>query len=323
MGLISRKPGAKEPGLRDSGYDAARIRLQHEALLEYLKPYSETHPVKHWAFARIDSPTMKAIGEDPMEFAKFRDGFRNALQPNDDFEDLLACKMVEARWRQFRLLRAEAAILAQGRCQFVMERQRQLAEPQGVSRVDGAAAPLTGPVPTTAFNEPGPQPGRTSSRSRFTTLVKFLKALRAAVASEGFQGASLKLLESVSESEAAATTALVAASFEHARVETAKNCSGQEEHSKNFLTWLDTEIAAFEGLDQLDHAAEAELSGYAFDARLLLPDRELEKIHRYQADTQRDFDNAFKRLMEWRKMQAALQAQRAEAQRQRERDRRQ
>jgi hypothetical protein len=68
---------------------------------------------------------MKAIGEEPQEFAKFRDEFRNPIKPNDDFEDLLACKMVAARWRQFRLLRAEAAILAQSRCQFVMKRRRQ------------------------------------------------------------------------------------------------------------------------------------------------------------------------------------------------------
>jgi hypothetical protein len=68
---------------------------------------------------------MKAIREEPKEFAKFRDEFRNPIKPNDDSEDLLACKMVAARWRQFRLLRAEAAILAQGRCQFVMERRRQ------------------------------------------------------------------------------------------------------------------------------------------------------------------------------------------------------
>jgi len=95
---------------------------------------------------------MKAIGEDPQEFAQFRDGFRSAINLDDDLEDLLACKMVEARWRQFRLLRAEAAILAQGRYQFVMERRGQLAEPLGrMNKVAGAAAPLTWPVPTTGL----------------------------------------------------------------------------------------------------------------------------------------------------------------------------
>jgi hypothetical protein len=44
---------------------------------------------------------MKAIGEEPQEFASFRDEFRNPTKPNDDFEDLLACKMVAARWRPF------------------------------------------------------------------------------------------------------------------------------------------------------------------------------------------------------------------------------
>ena len=114
MGLINRKRGGKDADLS--------LKMEHELNKLYvaacMRPYSESHRIKHWAFARIDPSTMKAIGEDPEEFAKLRDGFRNAIKPNDDFEDLLACKMVEARWRQFRLAKAEAAILAQERCQF-------------------------------------------------------------------------------------------------------------------------------------------------------------------------------------------------------------
>jgi len=134
------------------------------------------------------------------------------------------------------------------------------------------------------------------------------------VTNEGFQGTSLKPLEGVSEPEAIATTPQSGANCEHPRLETGKDRPPQAEDGKNFLTWLDTEIAAFEGLVELDRAAEAELSGYAFDARLLLPDKELEKIRRYQADTQREFDNAFKRLLEWRKTRAELEAQRHQQQ---------
>jgi len=303
MGLINRKRGGKDADIS--------LKMEHELnklyVAAYMSPYSERHPVKHWAFARIDPSTMKAIGEDPEGFAKLRDGFRNAIKPNDDFEDLLACKMVEARWRQFRLAKAESAILAQERCQFVIDRRRQLAEPEDrISVVEGGVPPSTGPVRTTGLNEPEPQPG---SRSRFATLVKFLKTVRAAAASEGLQGEGLKLLESVSELKATATTALVTATSDHARIEPAENRSLPEGGSKNFLTWLDTEIAAFEELDKLDQAAEGELSGYAFDARLLLPDKELEKIRRYQAHLERQFDSAFKRLVEWRKLQAAARAQ--------------
>jgi hypothetical protein len=39
---------------------------------------------------------MRATGERPEEFDKFREGFRNAIDPKDDFEDLIACKVVEA-----------------------------------------------------------------------------------------------------------------------------------------------------------------------------------------------------------------------------------
>ena len=126
MGLINRKRGGKDADMS--------LKMEHELNKLYvaacMRPYSESHRIKHWAFARIDPSTMKAIGEDPEEFAKLRDGFRNAIKPNDDFEDLLACKMVEARWRQFRLAKAEAAILAQERCQFAIDRRRQLAEPE-------------------------------------------------------------------------------------------------------------------------------------------------------------------------------------------------
>ena len=138
--------------------------------------------------------------------------------------------------------------------------------------------------------------------------MKFLKTVRGAVTNEGFQGASLKLLEGVSEAEAIATTPQSGANCEHPRLETGKDRPAQAENGKNLLSWLDLEIAAFERLVELDRAAEAELSGYAFDARLLLPDKELEKIRPYQADTQREFDNAFKRLLEWRKSRAELEA---------------
>jgi hypothetical protein len=310
MGLINRRPRNKDAEARDLELEHAKLEL---AL--HVPSYSEQHPVKHWAFAKIDPLTMKAIGEDPVEFAKFRDGFRNAIKPSDDFEDLLACKMVEARWRQFRLAKAEAAILAQGRCQFVMERRRQLAEPQeGMSEVGGAAPSLTGPVPTTGLNEPVRQSGGTGTRSRFTTLVKFLRTVRAAAESEGVQGESLRLLQNVSQSEAVATTPHNGANSEHVRIENAENRFPHEEQQrKNFVTWLDTEIASFEELDQLDRAAEAELSGYAFEAQLLLPDKELEKIRRYQTLVERQFDSAFKRLMEWRKLQEDLKARRMEA----------
>ncbi len=312
MALVNREPQAKGPKSTDD-YFAEEVKRRTERLLEYAKQdrsYSGLHPAKHWAFARIDTPTMKAIGEDPGDFEKFRDGFRNAIVPNDDFEDLLACKMVEARWRQFRLLRAEAAILARGRCEFVMRQLAGQGRPFGADVRSALAGPgpSTGPAGATA----GPEGG-----SRFTPLVKFLKTVRAAVVSEGFQGPSLKLLESVSGSEAGTTEALVAANYEHAQAAIANDGSGQEQHVKNFLAWLDAEIAAFEGLVQLDCAAEAELSGYAFDSLLLLPDKELEKISRYQAHTQREFDNAFKRLMEWRKMRAAQDAQRRQEERER------
>jgi hypothetical protein len=311
MGLINRKRGGKDADLSD------RLKYEHEVNRIYMaacmRPYSESHRVKHWAFARIDPSTMKAIGEDPEEFAKLRDGFRNAIKPNDDFEDLLACKMVEARWRQFRLAKAEAAFLAQERCQFVIDRRRQLAEPEArISVVDGGVPPSTGPERTTGLKEPGLEP---SNGSRFATLVKFLKTVRAAAENGGSQGESLKLLESVPELEEATTTALVTATSDHARIEPAENRSLPEGGSKNFLTWLDAEIAAFEKLDKLDHAGEMELSGYAFDTRLLLLDKELEKIRRYQTHLERQFDSAFKRLVEWRKLQAAARAERLEAQR--------
>jgi len=75
MGLINGKPTN-----RDS--EASKWEREHAWLKMALheESYSQRHPAKHWAFARIDPRTMKAIGEDPQEFAKFRDEFRNAIQ---------------------------------------------------------------------------------------------------------------------------------------------------------------------------------------------------------------------------------------------------
>ena len=56
---------------------------------------------------------------------------------------------------------------------------------------------------------------------------------------------------------------------------------------------------------------------------MLLPEKELEKIRRYEPDRQRDFDRALKRVMEWRKMRAALDRQHDKVERARTADKRQ
>jgi len=94
---------------------------------------------------------------------------------------------------------------------------------------------------------------------------------------EGFQGPSLKLLEGVEGPEARATEALVVANYQHSQAELAKDPSAQQQCVSNFLTWLEGEMAAFEGLAQLDGEAEAELATHTLDSLLLLPDKELEK----------------------------------------------
>ena len=322
MGLVDRKREGTIPRTDE-------LRLDH--LREYLRrdpSYSAEHPAKHWAFVKIDPGRMRAIGEDPEEFAKFRDGFRNAIDPQDDFEDFLATQMVESRWRQFRLLKAEAAILAKGRCQFAVDRRRQLAG-QGRSLEAPSGAPgnlpsAVGPEPKSGSIEAGgAEPRLQASGSRFATLVKFLRRVREAVQSEGFQGPSQRLLEGVAGPEGSATEALVAANYQHSQAELAEDPSRQEQCMKNFLTWLDAEITAFEGLARLDDEAEAELSAHTLDSLLLLPDKESEKIRRYEADRRRDFDRALSRLMEWRKMQAALAEQRRKVERERIADARQ
>ena len=113
------------------------------------------------------------------------------------------------------------------------------------------------------------------------------------------------------------------ANYQSSQAELATYPSAQERCVSNFLTWLDAEIAAFEGLAQVDEQAEAELSGHAFDSLLLLPEKELEKIRRYEPDRQRDFDRALKRVMEWRKMRAALDRQHDKVERARTADKRQ
>jgi hypothetical protein len=156
---------------------------------------------------RFDAARIRAIGEDPEEFAKFRDGLRNAIHPKDDVEDFLASQMLETRWRQFRLLKAEAAILARGRCQFVIDRQRQLGgQGQHVKILSGVPdnppSPPAGFEPAAGPSEPGGAAAGPQTRgARFAPLVKFLKTVRAAVKSEGFQGPSLKLLEGMSGPE--------------------------------------------------------------------------------------------------------------------------
>ena len=65
MGLINSKPTNRD-------LEASKWEREHAWLKMALheESYSQRHPAKHWAFARIDPRTMKGIGEDPQEFAR-------------------------------------------------------------------------------------------------------------------------------------------------------------------------------------------------------------------------------------------------------------
>ncbi len=261
------------------------------SLATLAKMSSRPDLAKHWAFAKVSPRSMSLLGEDPADFKKFRDGFGNALAPQDEFEECWVVEMIDIRWRLRRLLRAEAGILATRRRKMEIELQEQVAyqgrEPGTAS--EGALVGNSGLL------------GLPGAPSKFTRVLQFLKSVRATVETSGFQDAGLKFLQSAQVPNSGMTEALVAANYERCQSQQAQDASTEETKRKFFLQWLEAEIASFEKLEEVHHAAEPELAQAMMDAQLLLPDKDLEKIIRYQTALERLFERKLHQYTAWRK----------------------
>jgi hypothetical protein len=89
------------------------------------KHNSRGNAFRHGIFGNKLCPWGEALDEDSVDYQRFCGRYREALQPRDAFEALLAADMARTQWRLERVLHAEAAGLAWQRAKFDNEHRRK------------------------------------------------------------------------------------------------------------------------------------------------------------------------------------------------------
>lgn len=270
------------------------------------KRHASRNAGKHLVFARVAPPYMKELGEDPAEFERVRDSLWRAFEPQDDFEAMLVGDMTEYRWRRYRLLRAEAGNLVT----HVPRTQK------------GNGRKLYTALCELWRLDPDPDSNET---------VKQLTDLKLSIQNVGFRKDARGLLDRaygigavVGECApnqymypilraALDSQGLVVGGCAPERYKYLVNlfdecCAhpengrseGQESQRRVFLHELDSEIASLRELVKKDHET-VEGPPEVQDAKLLLPQEHLDRIVRYEAHLERQFETKVAMLVSWRR----------------------
>lgn len=256
------------------------------------KMHSRRNAAKHLIYAKVFAPSMKELGENPADFERLRDSLWRAFEPRDAFEEMLVEDMVELRWRRRRLLRAEAGILASKKRKFEIDHEWKLA-----SRGKGAKAALE----RVLVGEFGLS-GLADSPNKYLQILEALKDLRELVTSEGFQEDGLKILDVVYGGKPGLAALMLKASFESCRKQQeAGDADVQRMIRESFMEKLDAEIEAFQRLARLTEENNERLTEPMKDAQLLPCQEDLDKIMRYEAALERQFERKLQQLVAWRR----------------------
>lgn len=256
------------------------------------KRHSSQNAGKHLVYARVSSASMKELGENPADFDELRNSLRRAFAPRDEFEQMLVEDMAELRWRRWRLLRAEAGIVASQKRMFELDHEWGLA-----SRGKGNMASVEW-----ALAKPGGLAGLGDSPEKYSLILKALKGVRYLVQTEGFVASGLRYLNSVYGKLASLDGSLLRADFERFQKEQeAGGGAHQESNQGSFVKDLDREIESFERLGRLYQERVERLTEPMKEAQLLPRQQDLEKIVRYEAALERQFERKLQQLVAWRR----------------------
>lgn len=259
------------------------------------KRHSSVNAAKHLVFATLLESRMKELGESPEEFRRLHTSLCMTFQPRDGFEQLLVDDMAEIRWRRRRLIRAEAGILASNRRKFEIDRQWQLADYGRGDR--GLAHALL--VAHLGLSGLPPSP------SNFREILASLRTLRQSVEVRGFRHEDRCVLDLVYGQKATLQGIRLRGFFDkQCDQEGAKNGSDADETEavrRLFLDELDAEIASFSKLAELCYARDVEVTDSVRDSHLLPSQEDLEKIMRYEACLERQFERKVQQLVAWRR----------------------
>jgi hypothetical protein len=208
---------------------------------------------------------------------------------------MLVDDMAEIRWRRQRLMRAEAGIVASQKRRFEIEREWEVA---------GYGKGLAAAANDMLAAERGLAALRPSG-SNFADITESLQALKYSVESKGFREHDSFFLKLVYGEKPCYKgrhlTNLFNDGCKRAKDENGKSSDEVEGTRRAFLETLAEEIASFRKLAELHYARDVEVTEPLKDSHLIPSQEDLDKIMRYEAALERQFERKVQQLVAWRR----------------------
>ncbi len=255
------------------------------------KRQSSLNAVKHGTFAQVSFASMPELGENPAELQSLWEALYETFRPEDGFERLLVEDMARNRWRRQRLLRAESGIIASNRRDFEIGREWQAA-----SAGRGAGALFE----QVAFSE-----GGLVGAGNFAQAGKVLALLRDRIEDVGFEEDQDVMLEGVyGKTPGLAGGSLVGVHRRLTQQAKAEPPETGQIDREEFLRQLEAEILSLKRLAELDQQRHCEITEAMKDAKMLPGDKDLDRILRYEAALESQFERRLQQLIAWRRARA-------------------
>lgn len=259
------------------------------------KVHSSRNAIKSGVFSKLPAASMKELGEDPAAFDQLRESLCSAFDPRDGFEQMLVEDMAEIRWRRQRLMRAEVGILASQKRKFEIEREWKVAN-YGKGLGGLANDMLSADMGLAGLNP---------SSANFAQITSSLQSIKYSVQTWGFKEEDSSFLTRVYGQKPSYTGRHLIGMFKRACEESknqGENSAEEIETNRQvFLEKLDKEIASFSTLAELHYARDVEVTEPLRDSHLIPSQEDLDKIMRYEAALERQFERKVQQLVAWRR----------------------
>jgi len=270
------------------------------------------------------------LGEDPVEFEELHRALLHAFVPSDTFEQMLVEDMAVLRWRRLRLCRAEVEAWDRHK---MLSIEKHLVPANLASDEDGGKAAneevLSHARKFQSWIEQKPEKFGSLScphedRVEFGVLVFALWGFAADF--KGFDEAGRERLKTFyGPQPGLAGSTLLTRYEEYLREEARADATERARNRDSFLQALNGEVSFYFRLDNLMRRAENEgrkkaaggprdgsrqpqggpdselhIEGTANRARILLGE-DLDKVMRYEAHLERQFERKLQQLVAWRR----------------------
>ncbi len=258
------------------------------------KRNASRNALRYGLFAKSLKETFRLLGEDPADFQALVDSLREAFQPEDGFEEMLLEDMAVCRWRLNRLLRAESAIQASQRTRLDLERKwnAHCANREAVNALEDDEGGFKGAVKTRA------------SSIKYEQILSRLKFIRDSFLSSGLnesQSTALKLVYGYGDLVGVGNK--LVDSYETFSNDEAEELSSQSQRirGQGFLELLEEQIKYFEEELALYQELEVTVTKEMKDTQLLPSRDDSDRILRYEAALERQFERKVQQLVSWRR----------------------